>query len=44
LIEVAKLADRILIVSGGRLAGEMEGPIDNVDLLFDACAQKKESA
>lgn len=44
LIEVARLADRILIVSGGRLAGEMEGPIDNVDLLFDTCTQKKESA
>jgi len=44
LIEVAKLADRILIVHDGRLAGEMEGPIDNVDLLFDACTQKKESA
>ena len=44
LIEVAKLADRILIVRDGRLAGEMEGPIDNVDLLFDACTQKKESA
>ena len=44
LIEVAKLANRILIVRDGRLAGEMEGPIDNVDLLFDACTQKKESA
>ena len=44
LIEVAKLADRILIVSSGRLAAEMQGPIDNVDLLFDACAEKKESA
>lgn len=44
LIEVAKLADRILIVRDGRLAGEMEGPVDNVDLLFDACTQKKESA
>lgn len=44
LIEVAKLADRILVVRDGRLVGEMEGPIDNVDLLFDACMQKKESA
>lgn len=44
LIEVAKLSDRILIVRDGRLAGEMEGPIDHVDLLFDACTQKKESA
>ena len=44
LIEVAKLADRILIVRDGRLAGEMEGPMDDVDLLFDACTQKKESA
>jgi len=44
LIEVAKLADRILIVRNGRLAGEMEGPIDDVDLLFEACTQKKESA
>ena len=44
LIELAKLADRILVVRDGRLASEMEGPIDNVDLLFEACAQKKESA
>jgi len=44
LIEVAKLADRILIVRDGRLAGEMEGPMDDVDLLFNACTQKKESA
>ncbi|MHC4167637.1 MAG: sugar ABC transporter ATP-binding protein [Planctomycetota bacterium] len=44
LIEVAKLADRILVVRDGRLAGEIEGPVDDVDLLFDACAQKKESA
>jgi ribose transport system ATP-binding protein len=44
LIELAKLADRILIVRNGRLVSEMEGPIDNVDLLFEACAQKKESA
>ena len=44
LIEVAKLSDRILIVRDGRPAGEMEGPVDNVDLLFDACTQKKESA
>ncbi len=44
LIEVAKLADRILVVRDGRLAGEMEGPVDNVDLLFDACTRKKESA
>jgi ABC-type sugar transport system ATPase subunit len=44
LIELAKLADRILIIRDGRLTSEMEGPIDNVDLLFEACAQKKESA
>jgi len=44
LIEVAKLADRILIIRDGRLAGDMEGPIDDVDLLFNACTQKKESA
>jgi ribose transport system ATP-binding protein len=44
LIEVAKLADRILVVRDGRLAEEIEGPVDDVDLLFDACTQKKESA
>ena len=44
LIELAKLADRILVIRDGRLAAEMQGPIDDVDLLFDACAQKKESA
>ena len=44
LIEVAKLADRILIVRDGRVVEKMEGPVDDVDLLFDACAQKKESA
>ena len=44
LIEVAKLTDRILIMRDGRLAGEMEGPIDDVDMLFEACTQKKESA
>ncbi|MHC4120449.1 MAG: sugar ABC transporter ATP-binding protein [Planctomycetota bacterium] len=44
LIEVAKLADRILIVREGRLAGEMAGPVDDVGVLFDACTEKKESA
>ena len=44
LIEVAKLADRILVVRDGRLVKEMPGPLDDVDLLFDACAQKKEPA
>lgn len=44
LIEVAKLADRILVVQEGRMAGEMDGPIRNVDVLFDACTQKKEPA
>ena len=44
LIEVAKLADRILVVRDGRLAEEIEGPVDDVDVLFDACTQKKESA
>ena len=44
LIELAKLADRILVVRDGRLVKEMPGPLDNVDLLFDACAQKKEPA
>lgn len=44
LIEVAKLADRILVVQDGRLAREMNGPIDNVDVLFDACTQNRECA
>jgi ABC-type sugar transport system ATPase subunit len=44
LIEVAKLADRILVVRDGRLVKEIPGPLDDVDLLFDACAQKKEPA
>jgi len=44
MIELARLADRILIVRDGRLVKEMPGPLDNVDLLFDACAQKKEPA
>lgn len=43
LIELAKLADRILIIRNGRLVSEMQAPLDDVDLLFDACAAKEES-
>jgi ABC-type sugar transport system ATPase subunit len=41
LIELAKLADRILIIREGRLAGEMSAPVENVDSLFDACVEKR---
>ena len=41
LIEVAKLSDRILIVRAGQLVGEIPGPIDDVDMLFEHCAGKR---
>ncbi len=41
LIEIAKLSDRILIIRDGRIAGEMPGPIDDADLLFDRCVGKE---
>jgi ribose transport system ATP-binding protein len=44
LIELAKLADRILVIRDGRLEEEIAGPLDDVDVLFEACSQKKESA
>jgi ABC-type sugar transport system ATPase subunit len=38
LIELTKLADRILVIRDGRLAGEMAGPKTDEDTLFAQCA------
>lgn len=45
LIEVAKLADRILIIQNGRLVDNIKGPLSDkdVDMLFDACVRKEET-
>jgi ABC-type sugar transport system ATPase subunit len=40
LIEITKLADRILIIRNGRLVGEMSGSKINEDELFAECAGK----
>jgi ribose transport system ATP-binding protein len=43
LIEIARLADRILVVREGRVVDEMKGPLEerDVDSLFEACAKKE---
>ena len=38
LIELTKLADRLLVIRDGRLTGRMEGPKTNEDALFAQCA------
>jgi ribose transport system ATP-binding protein len=43
LIEIAKLADRILVIRGGRLVHEMSGPQIDEDVLFAECAGKGKS-
>jgi ABC-type sugar transport system ATPase subunit len=40
LIEITKLADRILIIRNGRLVGEMSGTETDEDELFAECARK----
>jgi len=40
LIEITKLADRILVIRNGRLVGEMSGTETNEDELFAKCARK----
>ena len=40
LIEITKLADRILIIRNGRLVGQMSGTETNEDELFAECARK----
>ena len=44
LIEIARLADRILVVRDGRLAGEMPGGDVDVDALFAQCAMREQPA
>lgn len=39
-IELTSLADRILVIKGGRKAGELTGPETDVDELFAACTKK----
>ena len=43
LLEIARLADRIVVIRNGRLAGQMEGGGIEEDTLFDECAGKKTS-
>jgi ribose transport system ATP-binding protein len=38
LLEIAKLADRILVIRGGRIVRKMSGPETDEDVLFAACA------
>jgi ABC-type sugar transport system ATPase subunit len=43
LIEITKLADRILIIRDGRLVREMKGPETDEDALFAECGRKDKS-
>jgi ABC-type sugar transport system ATPase subunit len=43
LLEIAKLADRILIIRDGRLTDELKGKGIDEDNLFAACAGKSKS-
>ncbi|MHC4575541.1 MAG: D-xylose ABC transporter ATP-binding protein, partial [Planctomycetota bacterium] len=40
LLEIAKLADRILVIRAGRLVREMSAPQTDEDMLFAECAGK----
>ncbi|UCG46906.1 MAG: sugar ABC transporter ATP-binding protein [Phycisphaerales bacterium] len=44
LIEVGKLADRILVIRNGRLAKEIKGPLmdRDIEMLFEACVREVE--
>jgi ABC-type sugar transport system ATPase subunit len=43
LLEIAKLADRILVIRAGRLVREMSGPETDEDALFAECVGKAKS-
>jgi ribose transport system ATP-binding protein len=43
LLEIAKLADRILVIRAGRLVCEMSGPKTDEDMLFAECAGRGKS-
>jgi ribose transport system ATP-binding protein len=43
LIEITKLADRILVIRDGRLVREMRGPETDEDTLFAECVGKDKS-
>ena len=40
-IEIVNLADRIIVIRDGRIAGELHGPRTDVDQLFAACGKKE---
>ena len=43
MLEIAKLADRILIIQNGRIVQELSGPLDDETQLLDACYSRGES-
>ncbi len=42
MLEIAKLADRILIIQDGRMVQELSGPLDDETELIDACYSRGE--
>jgi ABC-type sugar transport system ATPase subunit len=43
MLEIAKLADRILIIQNGRLVQQLSGPLDDETQLIDACYSRGQS-
>jgi ribose transport system ATP-binding protein len=43
MLEIAKLADRILIIQDGRMVNELNGPLDDETQLIDSCYSRGES-
>jgi len=43
MLEIAKLADRILIIQNGRLVQQLSGPLDDETQLIDACYSRGKS-